>query len=332
VTPPEKSATEVGVEPEREAERTSVIATRGEADGAARSNGNGQATAEDAASGTDTELSHVPPPWQRVPEDTSAAEQSGVDSLFEPAHAFDTPTVTTGVPGTSQHDYPAPAEYPMPLNHTVDGRPVVTGTAAARLLGTESAHGPGGTETAGPAGAGLGATGAAVGLGAAGLGAPSRATAHLDNATPPSGINLGAAVAGPTVASRPPSALRRPGRGPRRANLQIKRVDPWSVLKLSLVLGVALFLVWLVAVGAMYAVLDGMGVWDKLNGTANDLFRADDGAAEPLISAGRVFGIAALVGAVNIVLFSALSTVGAFVYNVSADLAGGLEVTLAERE
>ncbi|TNC27285.1 DUF3566 domain-containing protein [Amycolatopsis alkalitolerans] len=131
-----------------------------------------------------------------------------------------------------------------------------------------------------------------------------------------------------------PSALRRPGRGPRRASLQVKRFDPWSVLKLSLVLGVAMFFVWLVAVGVLYTVLDGMGVWDKLNGTYSSLVSGDgtSSSAQPLISAGRVFGIAAILGAINIVLLSALATVSAFIYNVSADLAGGLEVTLSERE
>ncbi|GAA4550527.1 DUF3566 domain-containing protein [Amycolatopsis samaneae] len=131
-----------------------------------------------------------------------------------------------------------------------------------------------------------------------------------------------------------PTALRRPGRGPRRASLQIKRFDPWSVLKLALVLGVAMFFVWLVAVGVLYTVLDGMGVWDKLNGTYSSLVGGEgaNASAEPLISAGRVFGIAAILGAINIVLVSALATVSAFIYNVSADLAGGLEVTLSERE
>ncbi|MFD8492037.1 DUF3566 domain-containing protein [Amycolatopsis sp. NPDC059657] len=135
--------------------------------------------------------------------------------------------------------------------------------------------------------------------------------------------------------SRPaPTALRRPGRGPRRASLQIKRFDPWSVLKLSLVLGLAMFFVWLVAVGVLYTVLDGMGVWDKLNGTYSSLVGGEGANAptDPLISAGRVFGIAAILGAINIVLVSALATVSAFIYNVSADLAGGLEVTLSERE
>lgn len=141
-------------------------------------------------------------------------------------------------------------------------------------------------------------------------------------------VNLGA---NGRPAAATPSA-RRPGRGPRRASLQIKRVDPWSVLKLALVLGVALFFVWLVAVGVLYGVLHGMGVWDKINSTANDLLQSSEPSGEPLISAGRVFGVSAIIGAVNIVLFTALATVGAFVYNVSADLAGGLELTLSERE
>ncbi|MEU4801476.1 DUF3566 domain-containing protein [Actinosynnema sp. NPDC023587] len=142
-------------------------------------------------------------------------------------------------------------------------------------------------------------------------------------------VNLGAANGRPAQSG---PATRRPGRGPRRASLQVKRVDPWSVLKLALVLSVALFFVWLVAVGVLYGVLNGMGVWDKINNTANDLLQGNETSGDPLISAGRVFGVAAIVGAVNIVLFTALATVGAFVYNVSADLAGGLEVTLSERE
>jgi len=150
----------------------------------------------------------------------------------------------------------------------------------------------------------------------------------------PASAEPSAAAPSATRARPTPTALRRPGRGPRRASLQIKRFDPWSVLKLSLVLGVAMFFVWLVAVGVLYTVLDGMGVWDKLNGTYSQLVGGEGAAAssEPLISAGRVFGIAAILGAINIVLVSALATVSAFIYNVSADLAGGLEVTLSERE
>ena len=236
---------------------------------------------------------HTPPPWQRVSTDAAYArhpeEPTVVDaSADEPTAAYDRPTPPGGIP----------------LGGPMD-RPVVTGSAAARMFGDT-------TQTGAPGPGGYGA-------------APPRTTVHLEGASATTGTMRAATAATPNV-------LRRPGRGPRRANLQIKRFDPWSVLKLSLVLGVALFFVWLVAVGALYAVLDGMGVWDKVNGISTDLLQGSDNASAPLISAGRVFGVAAIVGAINIVLFSALATVGAFVYNVSADLAGGLEVTLAERE
>ncbi|GAA4541985.1 DUF3566 domain-containing protein [Pseudonocardia xishanensis] len=122
-------------------------------------------------------------------------------------------------------------------------------------------------------------------------------------------------------------------RAPRQALLQVKRFDPWSVLKLALVLAVVLFFIWLVAVGVLYGVLDGMGVWDRLNGTYADLVSGgEQSGGGSLISAGSVFGIAAVIGAVNSLLFAVAMTVGAFVYNVSADLVGGVEVTLSERD
>ena len=104
------------------------------------------------------------------------------------------------------------------------------------------------------------------------------------------------------------------------------------MLKLALVLAVVLFFIWLVAVGVLYGVLDGMGVWDKLNGTYSDLVSGEAAGGSPLISAGRVLGLAAVVGAINSLLFAVAVTVAAFVYNVSADLVGGIEVTLSERD
>ena len=104
------------------------------------------------------------------------------------------------------------------------------------------------------------------------------------------------------------------------------------MLKLALVLAVVLFFIWLVAVGVLYGVLGGMGVWDRLNGTYADLVSGEAPTGSPLISAGRVFGLAAVVGAINSLLFAVAITVGAFVYNVSADLVGGIEVTLSERD
>jgi hypothetical protein len=128
-----------------------------------------------------------------------------------------------------------------------------------------------------------------------------------------------------------PSAQSRSVRVPRRTSLQLKHLDPWSVLKISLVLSVCGFLVWLVAVGVLYGVLAGMGVWDQINGTYSDLTSANNPQLNAqLISGGRVFGVAFVVGLVNIVLMTALATVGSLVYNIAADFVGGVEVTLSE--
>jgi hypothetical protein len=123
------------------------------------------------------------------------------------------------------------------------------------------------------------------------------------------------------------------GRGPRRARLQLRHIDTWSALKISLVLSIALFFIWMVAVGVLYGVLNALGVFETLN----DLFGqvgsvSGSKSTGDVITPGVVFGGAAIIGAINIVLLTALCTVGTFIYNLCADLVGGLEITLSERD
>jgi hypothetical protein len=128
-------------------------------------------------------------------------------------------------------------------------------------------------------------------------------------------------------------SAREGGRGPRRARLQLRHIDTWSALKISLVLSIALFFIWMVAVGVLYGVLNALGVFETLN----DLFGqvgsvSGNEAAGDVITPGVVFGGAAIIGAINIVLLTALCTVGTFIYNLCSDLVGGLEITLSERD
>ncbi|OBB90735.1 DUF3566 domain-containing protein [Mycolicibacterium peregrinum] len=128
-------------------------------------------------------------------------------------------------------------------------------------------------------------------------------------------------------------ANRGSHQGPVRASMQIRRVDPWTVLKVSLVLSVVLFFVWMIAVAFLYLVLGAMGVWSKLNSNVGDLLTSASGASGgELVSSGTIFGGAALVGLVNIVVLCAMATIGAFIYNLTTDLVGGVEVTLADRD
>jgi hypothetical protein len=123
-------------------------------------------------------------------------------------------------------------------------------------------------------------------------------------------------------------------RGPRRARLNLKRIDPWSVMKFSAAVSVVLFIVVIVATSVLYLALDAMGVFKSVNSSLTDLVSAGGGASADSfrITAKGVIGTSALIGLVNVVLFTALATLGAFIYNVCADLVGGIEVTLAERD
>lgn len=130
------------------------------------------------------------------------------------------------------------------------------------------------------------------------------------------------------IGARAARALRPPARGPRRAKLQLRHINPATVLRFSCVLAVALFFVWLIVVGVLYAILDASGVISKINDTVTTI--NGPGSKSP-VTGGVVFGGAAIVGVINVVLFIALTTVGSLVYNLCADLVGGIELTLSER-
>lgn len=132
--------------------------------------------------------------------------------------------------------------------------------------------------------------------------------------------------------SAPTSRIQVAGRprGPVRASMQVRRIDPWSMLKVSGLLSVALFFVWMIAVAFLYLVLGAMGVWSKLNSNVGDLLTSGSGGGGDIVSAGSIFGGAALIGLVNIVLLTAMATIGAYIYNLSTDIVGGVEVTLAD--
>jgi transmembrane protein DUF3566 len=154
-----------------------------------------------------------------------------------------------------------------------------------------------------------------------------------------SGSFLGASTAAAATEAPAVTSARRPGRsagrGPRRARLQLRHIDTWSALKISLVLSIALFFIWMVAVAVLYGVLSALGVFNTLNDLFGQLGSASGsggGGGGDVITPGLVFWGAAVIGAINVVLITALCTVGTFIYNLCSDLVGGLELTLSERD
>ena len=121
-------------------------------------------------------------------------------------------------------------------------------------------------------------------------------------------------------------------RGPRRARLHLKRIDPWSVMKFSFAVSLVLFIVLIVATTVLYIALDSMGVFTSLNELVGSLVGSGSDGSGFKFTARGVIGVSALLGVVNMVLFTAMATLGAFIYNVCADLVGGIELTLSEKE
>ena len=125
-----------------------------------------------------------------------------------------------------------------------------------------------------------------------------------------------------------------PGRKPpRRARLRLTRIDPWSVMKTSFLLAIAFGVVTVVSVFIIWSVLSAAGVWTSINQTVQDVVGGQDAAdfdIEKYVGMSRVMGFTMLVAAVDVILITAIATLGAFLYNMAAALLGGVELTLAE--
>jgi hypothetical protein len=161
--------------------------------------------------------------------------------------------------------------------------------------------------------------------------APSRASARAEKAEPnASDAPIPRSRLGRTKGS---DAIRAPR--VRRARLKIANIDPWSVMKVSFLFSVALGVILLVAVALLWLLLDFMGFFSTVASTVDDISGEEGSAGFDVVaffSLPRVLGMATIVALVDIVMITALTTLCAYLYNISTDLVGGVEVTLAEEE
>ena len=106
-------------------------------------------------------------------------------------------------------------------------------------------------------------------------------------------------------------------------------------MKFSFVVSLVAFVILFVAVTVLYGALAGLGVFDSLQRVVSYVTSSQGSTgvnAKTWFSASRVLGYTALLGSLNIVLITAMSTIGAVVYNLTSRLVGGVEVTLKETE
>ena len=117
---------------------------------------------------------------------------------------------------------------------------------------------------------------------------------------------------------------------PRRVDIAIARVDAWTVMKVSFLLSVAFGIAMVIATAVLWFMVDGMHVFS----TIEDFMKTIGGEKFipflDYLRLPKVLSYATIAGVANVVLLTAISTLGAMLYNVIASLVGGVKISLMD--
>ena len=106
-------------------------------------------------------------------------------------------------------------------------------------------------------------------------------------------------------------------------------------MKFSFLISLVGWVILFVAVAILFFTLSKLGVFTKIEHTWGLVTTSKSNptsSAPRWFSASRVLGYTMLVGAVNVVVMTAMATVGAVIYNLLSTFSGGIEVTLKESD
>jgi hypothetical protein len=271
------------------------------------------ASADAAADRTPTDNGTSPPAAETIPAGAEPAS-AGTGTGWPAAGTL----LDTGATAERGAGDPAPADSPRP-----SGSPETSGVSAAAFVWDPPE--PTATSASSPARDFL------------------RSSASAKASDPPRTPAVSVGPAKEQAAHAAPSAglaagtrsKRSSRRSARQAHLTIARVEPWSVMKFSFVVSLVAFVILFVAVGVIYGTLSAIGVFTSLQHVVQSVTSSQNSNGvntSHWFTASRVLSYTALLGALNIVLITAMSTIGAVVYNLTSRLIGGVEVTLRETE
>ena len=251
--------------------------------------------------------SDTPPsiPPRKSGSDTSSTEQAGTPGPAADKRSGSVGSTTAAAGSTSTAT--ATPEAPRPADKATTSR---TSTSAAVQR-----------TTAPPASSG-----------AASAGTPASAprTTESPTARPSSSERSSSDRPAATATSAKPATAAGLAAGPRRVRLAISRVDPWSVMKLSFLISVAVGIMIVVATAVVWLTLDSLNVFSALNDLVTEILADSNIDLMQYIEFSRVISVATLVAVVDVFLMTALATLGAFLYNITAALVGGVHVTMTD--
>lgn len=116
----------------------------------------------------------------------------------------------------------------------------------------------------------------------------------------------------------------------RRVRVTVQRVDPWTVLRLSFLLSLAVAVITVVSVLLLWALLASGGVFSTVERSANDILGEGSVTFTQYFELGQVLWVSVVLAVADVVLITALATLGAFLFNLAVSLAGGLELSVTE--
>ncbi len=132
---------------------------------------------------------------------------------------------------------------------------------------------------------------------------------------------LADAVSTPAFSSRG----GRPRRQGRRVRRVLRRVELWSVLKISLVFNAIMLGVALLSVALLWGLANTTGVVDDLEG-----FLRDSGFEDFRFEGDRLFRQVAFIGAIGAMAFTVFTVLATALVNLISELTGGIRVVIIE--
>ena len=156
---------------------------------------------------------------------------------------------------------------------------------------------------------------------------------------PPAGVVQGSVVPassgteeeanmGAVVTAKTTEEVEEHTAGARRAQVVIRRVNVWSVLRVSLLFYFCVMVILVFALAIVYWVLGIMGVLGSISDVLTSVFQPGGGTYA--IDGGWLFVRALFLGLGWVVIWSLVNMFLALLYNLIADVVGGIKVTLAE--
>jgi hypothetical protein len=122
----------------------------------------------------------------------------------------------------------------------------------------------------------------------------------------------------------------RPKLRARRVHRLVRHVEPWSVLKISLIFYFCIWIIMLVAATFLWRVASGSGVIDNIESFIEEIFALEEGSFS--LEAGQMFRAYAVGGLVMVVAATGFTVLLAVLFNLISDLTGGVRVTVLEEE